>query len=76
MISGRDFAVLAEKLKERKPHTDDAISAWVQFQKDVDAIADACFLLNPQRFRRSRFLKQIYSSQKITSEKARELFYG
>ena len=54
-MRGREFAMFADRLKEKQPEVKDSMSAWLQYKEDVEAVADVLQQLYPQEFRRQQF---------------------
>lgn len=55
VMRGREFAVIAEKLKQSKPDGKESMSAWMQYNECVEKVADALQSLFPVEFRRQQF---------------------
>lgn len=54
-MRGREFAVIAEKLRETKPEVKESIGVWLQYKECVEKVADALQSLYPVEFRRQQF---------------------
>lgn len=54
-MKGREFAVIAEKLRLTKPEVKESIGVWLQYKECVEKVADALQTLFPSEFRRQQF---------------------
>lgn len=61
MVS-KDYAVIANNLRNRRPDRKESISMWLQYQECVDAVANALRELNPDgTFKKQQFLYECFS---------------